>query len=164
MLIAILSDSHEHWSNLNKAIAIANERKAEQLIFGGDLMAPGLGTKELLQFPWMIHCIMGNNDGEQVMITKYLLKSWHAEVYPWSYMELELWWCKIFVTHFERIWQLIAKAGEHDLVVYGHNHLRHLEKNGSTILLNPWAILGNKEEASFAFFDTETREVELVLL
>jgi predicted phosphodiesterase len=58
MLIAIMSDSHEHRDNLNKAVAIVNERKADALIFGGDLMAPGLGTKALLQFEGPIHYIM----------------------------------------------------------------------------------------------------------
>ncbi len=159
-----MSDSHEHRDNLNKAVAIVNERKADALIFGGDLMAPGLGTKALLQFEGPIHYIMWNNDGEKVIITKYLLKSGHAEVYAGSYADIELWGAKIFITHYDVIGRYVAKAQEHDLVVYGHNHLWHHEVFGSTILLNPGAIVGNKEAASFVFFDTETKEVERVVL
>ncbi len=164
MLIAIMSDSHEHRDNLNKAVAIANERKAEHLLFAGDLMAPGFGTAALLKFNGHIHFIAGNNDGEQMIITAKLLRSGHADVYAGSHADLELGGAKIFMTHYDGIGPYVAKAQEHDLVVYGHNHTWHLEKCGDTTLLNPGAILGNKEPASFAFFDTQSKEVEKVIL
>lgn len=50
------------------------------------------------------------------------------------------------------------------MVCYGHNHLRYEERVGKTLLLNPGAIQGNKESASYCVYDTETNSVDFIEL
>ncbi len=50
------------------------------------------------------------------------------------------------------------------MVFFGHTHLWHMEKIKGTILLNPGEIMGKKEPAGWALIDSETREVEQVLI
>jgi predicted phosphodiesterase len=40
MKIAILSDSHDDWGNLEKAVKIANDMSCKLLLFAGDLVSP----------------------------------------------------------------------------------------------------------------------------
>lgn len=70
MKIAIMSDGHEHWDNLRKAITIANQQSCDMLLFAGDLMAPGNGLSALKTFTGPVHMVFGNNDGDKYKLTK----------------------------------------------------------------------------------------------
>jgi putative phosphoesterase len=160
MKIAILSDSHDNWQNLEKAIKIVNKNKCEILLFAGDLITPSALPMILEKFKGREgHLIFGNNEGEKFGYTKLALESKRFTLHGDTY-EGEIDGVKIFMNHYPRIAELAAKSGEFDLVIHGHNHTAKDEKVGNTILLNPGEIKGVKGQASFAVFDTKTKEVK----
>ena len=69
MKIAITSDSHDNWTNLEKAVKAANFSKCEQLLFAGDLISPP-GVAILEKFEGHVKFIWGNNEGERMGITR----------------------------------------------------------------------------------------------
>ena len=157
-----MSDSHEQFANLSKAVEIANEKWCEHLLFAGDLISP-LWVKVLGEFNWPVHFIRWNNEWEKTWFVRKFDVSDHMTLHG-DICELELGWVKFFMNHYPRIGTLVAKSGEFDVVIYGHDHTYHQEMINDTLLVNPWAIMGNKEPASFMIFDTETRKVEKIVL
>lgn len=162
MKIAIMSDSHDRWDLLDKAVESANQENAEVLLFAGDLIAPASGVKFLSGFTGDTHFIFGNNDGDKFKLTSFMLEKGITAHSPNFEGEFE--GKKIFMDHYPRAAEIAAKSGEFDVCIYGHNHLYRLDKVGETILLNPGAILGDKEKSSFAFLDTDSMEVKRVIL
>ena len=69
MKIAIMSDSHDRWDYLEKAIGIAHGKGCELLLFAGDLIAPP-GLAILEKFNNKVKFVWGNNEAEQVGMTR----------------------------------------------------------------------------------------------
>lgn len=159
-----MSDSHDHYENLNKAVEMVNDEGCEILLFAGDLIAPGNGSEALSKFNGPVKMIYGNNDGDPHALNMMFSKYDNLEIVGKEY-EAEVEGVKIFMTHYPRIGQLAAKSGEFDLVIYGHDHTYNEENVGETILLNPGAIHPYKiEYASFVIFDTESKSIEKIVL
>lgn len=162
MKIAILSDAHDHYENLEKAINHANEVGCEVLLFAGDLIAPGSGAKALSRFNGKVHFIFGNNDGEEFGMTKQFA-NYESLSIEGKWFEVELGGRIIFMNHYPRIAEIAAESGIFDLVIFGHDHQRLLKKVDSCLLLNPGALHPyGIEQASFAIYDTDTNEAEII--
>ena len=162
MKIAILSDSHEHRDNLSKAIQLANQSWCEQLLFAGDLMAPGEGTAALKTFAWAVHTVLGNNDGD---VYKLMLKSAGTNItIHWDIYETTIDGVKIVMNHYPQIIWRAAKSWDYDLCIYGHDHLYHEEIVWHTLLVNPGSILWDRDPASFVIYDTQTKSVAKIIL
>lgn len=164
MKLAIISDSHDHYGNLSRAIELANEAGCERMLFAGDLIAPGNGTAVLSTFKGDVHFIYGNNDGEEFGMTKQFAKHEHLSIEGKTF-EAEIDGVKIFMNHYPRIAEIAAHSGLFDLVIYGHDHKYFEEKVGDCVLLNPGAIHPYKIPcASFVIFDTIDRSVNRIEL
>jgi putative phosphoesterase len=161
MKISIMSDSHDRWEILEKAIEISNENNCEYLLFAGDLIAPS-GLAILEKFNGNVKFVWGNNEGEKVGLTRKMDASEKIQLAGDIY-EDEIDGIKIFMNHYPKIVELASKSGDYDLCVYGHDHTYHHSKVRDTVLVNPGAISPYKIEGStFVIFDTETKEVERV--
>lgn len=157
-----MSDSHEHWDNLRAAIAIANKQGCEVLLFAGDLMAPGNGLAALKTFDGPVHMVFWNNDGDIYKLTHN--SQWtnidiHGDIYEDTIDGL-----KVMMNHYPQIVNWAAKSGDYDLCIYGHDHSYHYSTIDNTQLLNPWSILGDKEAAWFVIYNTQSKEVERIIL
>ena len=64
--------------------------------------------------------------------------------------------------HYPHIARPRADSGDYDAVFYGHDHTVHIEHLGQTLLLNPGEVMGRFGKSTFAWYDTETREAEIV--
>jgi len=161
MKISIMSDSHDNWVNLEKAVQISNENSCEYLLFAGDLIAPP--QLEILEkFIGKVKLVWGNNEGERVVLTKMMAASVKIELNG-DIFEGELGGIKIFMNHYPRIAELAAKSKEFDLCIFGHTHEYVESKIENTILVNPGEIQGYKTgTASFVIFDTESKGVEKI--
>lgn len=162
MKIAIMSDSHEHWDNLRKAITIANQQSCDMLLFAGDLMAPGNGLSALKTFTGPVHMVFGNNDGDKYKLTKN--SQWtnitiHGDIYEDTLDGL-----KFVMNHYPNIVGWAAKSGDFDVCIYGHDHNYHYSVIGNTQLINPGCIIGDAEAAGFVIYDTQTKKVEHIIL
>lgn len=153
-----MSDSHENWPMLERAIAKANEKGCEVLLFAGDLIAPP-GIPVLEKFNGPIKFVWGNNEMERVGITRKMDASEKTEMCG-DYFEGEFDGIKVFMNHYPKFVELAAKSGEYNLVIHGHTHEVREEKFGDCLLVNPGEIQGYKtKQSTFMIFDTDTKEI-----
>lgn len=163
MKVAIMSDSHENWRNLNEAIEVANQRGCTELLFAGDLIAPP-GIEVLEKFGGQVYFVWGNNEAEKVGMTRMMDMSANVSLAGEVY-EGELYGVKFFMNHYPRISELAAQSGNFDVCIHGHTHVYREEKIGKTWLLNPGEVQGYRTGvASFMIFDCEKMIVEKVIL
>ncbi len=160
MKLAIMSDAHDNWANLEKAITIAQERGCGAVLFAGDLIAPP-GIEVLKKFAGPVKVVWGNNEGEKLGIVAACQGS--AVELCGDVFEGELGGARIFMNHYPRIVELAATAGEFDLCIFGHTHVYAETKVGECVLLNPGEIQGYRTgQAGFAIWDTEQKSGERV--
>lgn len=164
MKIAILGDSHDHYTNLEKAVTAANEQQCELMLHTGDLGAPKNSIDILQQFTGQIKMILGNNDHEIVGIMRHSFALDNFELIKSSRggdsYEAVVDDVRIFMHHYPRIAELAAESGEFDLCIHGHSHRYREETVGNTLLLNPGSIIGEKEPTSMVIYDTDSRTAE----
>lgn len=162
MKIAILSDIHDQCENLRKALERCHIENADVLLCCGDLCAPFVIEDLGSGFAGPIHIVFGNNDADTFRITKNALKYPHITLHG-EYAELELGGQKIALNHYDNIGRALTKGGTFDVVCFGHNHSLETKLEGNTWLINPGEIYGGRSgKATFVFYDTDTRSVEIV--
>lgn len=165
MLIAVLSDIHDHLPNLRAALArIAVQtddggRPVAALLCCGDLNSPFVVGELAQGFAGPITAVFGNNDGDRFRITANAAGTPNLSI-AGETAGLELEGRRIFVHHFNDVGAIVAGAGQHDLVCYGHNH-EYLLRRGANdaVELNPGAIMGWRPghgdvPPTFALYDT----------
>ncbi|WP_456432887.1 YfcE family phosphodiesterase [Thermosulfuriphilus sp.] len=162
MLVAIISDSHDHIWNMHQAIEEINARGAECLIHCGDLISPFM-IKELAAFSGPKHLILGNNPGDVWLLSKTCARSSQVFLHGW-FANLEIDGLKVAVVHFPEMARGLAATGEYDLVCCGHTHVYNVFSVGKTLVVNPGEILGKEGPPTFALFETQTRKLEKVIL
>jgi putative phosphoesterase len=170
MLIAILSDIHDHLWRLRRALQRIGAADAEALLCCGDLCSPFVVAELARGFArGPIHLVFGNNDGDRYRITTVAGQEGAPRVrVHGESAALELGGKRIFLHHFNDVGALVAAAGEFDLVCYGHNHEWTARRHSSgAIELNPGAIMGwhptrGDIASTFALYDTERHRVEIV--
>lgn len=161
MKIAIITDSHDRWENLEKAVETANKEGCKFLLFAGDLVAPP-GIPILEKFIGEVKFVWGNNEGERMGMTRKMDASEKIELCG-DVFEGKLGDVKVFMSHYPRFAELAAKSGEFDLSIYGHTHDYKKKKIGNCLLLNPGEIQGyTTKKPSFLIFDTKDRKVNKI--
>lgn len=161
MRIAVLSDSHDHIPNLHRAVRLANREGAEILIHCGDLISPFM-LPYLGAFGGQVHLIYGNNAGDQHLISsrcamnpgKIRHHGFHGAIVAGS--------IRIAFNHYPELARELAVSGAYDLVCYGHDHLFHVERRGTCLLLNPGDLLGKEANPAFALLDTDDFSVRRI--
>ena len=162
MLIAILSDSHDHITNMRRAVDAANKAQAQVLIHCGDLISPFMLIR-LEQFHGPVHLIYGNNVGDQHLISsrcqgtnniqhhgitgKIIIDSMH-----------------IGFNHYPDLARAMAEGGKFDIVCCGHNHICSMDEIGDCLLVNPGDLLGKDDPPGFLLLDTKTREAQRIIV
>jgi len=159
MKIALLSDSHDNVSNLEKAIDWLNDHGIKILIHAGDLSAPSLIVKVLApNFRGVSHLVLGNV-GDPTLMPKVAAQFKNIS-YHGKKGHIEVGGKKIAFTHLPQDAETLAKESKYDLVVYGHTHTFETRKENGTTIVNPGSVGGLFSEATFAIYDTETAKVE----
>lgn len=163
MKIAIVSDTHDNWPLLEKAVSLANEHGCEVLLHAGDLISP-YGIALLRKFNGNVHYIFGNNEGEKIGISRQVDASLNIKLHG-NEMDEKFGGVKVFMSHYPNVSNLAYKTGEYDLVVYGHDHKYYVEKKDQTVMVNPGEACGHiTGMATFSIFDSESKEVERIML
>jgi len=163
MKIAIISDTHDNIPNVEKFLAWAESNRIESIIHCGDIAAPAM-VKELfgpsgLEF----HCVYGNvADRESMpqMCERFSNCHLHGDE-----GEVESDGIRIAFCHFPDIAKELAMTGKYHLVFFGHSHKPGMETlpNGCQ-LINPGTLGGIFNKATFAVFDTASKNLELKVL
>jgi len=163
MIIAVISDSHDNICNLRKALDIIKAEHAERIIHCGDFVAPFM-LKELETAEIPVHGVFGNNDGDQHLLTKFSLTTLKNITLHGLIGKADMGGVKICFTHYEEIAGGLCRAGDFDLVCFGHSHTYTQKKVGETILLNPGEIMGKDGFPGFCLVNTNNLEIKRVEL
>lgn len=159
MILAVMSDTHDHIWNLRKALEVIQERGAEVIIHCGDYIAPFM-LKELDQAHIPVHGVFGNNDGDQYLLTKMSLTELSNITLYGLMGELKLADFRVAFTHYRAVAEGLAASGQFDLVCFGHSHEASNEKVGKADLLNPGEVMGKDGSPGFYLVDTSARKYE----
>lgn len=161
MLLGIISDTHEHLENIEKAKKVFAERGASPVIHLGDYCAgPSVrafaGTK--------IIGIYGNNDGDLLRIQGNMQKI--GGDFRGAFCVLEYDGLKIACYHGTEapITEALIDCGKYDIVLSGHTHEMHQETRGKTLALNPGSAHGFGGPATVMVLDTKTKKYEVIEL
>jgi putative phosphoesterase len=162
MDIAIISDSHNNWDNLELAVTIANQDECEALLFAGDLAVPA-GMERLADFAGPVYYIIGNAEDSYKELKNKAAKSdnihYHSEEF-----EGQLGDTSVYMHHYPDEAEAAAESGAYDLCVHGHTHEFRDEEIDGTRVINPGVMQGMRGRVGFAIYDTESDSVEEITL
>lgn len=158
MLVAVLSDIHDNIWNLEKVLP--RLRGAGALIFCGDFCAPFTLKMMAEGFSGPVHCVLGNNDGDVLLLTQVAAQAGNVRLYnPMGEMNLD--GKELAFAHYPQVGAGLAAMGKYAAVFSGHTHEHGSEKVGSTLWLNPGEVMGRFGRPTYAFYDTETGNFSL---
>lgn len=163
MKIALLSDIHENFHNLLRAIQQAKEIGVSEILCLGDLINPGIaGVLARCGLP--VYTIWGNNDGDRVLIMRAAQAAEsQLTLSDKTYDFLERDGRRIFITHYTELARPMAKSGDFDLIGYGHDHQKFYGREGNCHIVNPGEISGHLTgNVTFATYDTADHEVAFI--
>jgi len=160
MLVGVISDTHDDVENTKKAIGIFKNKKVDIVLHLGDYVAPPI--VRLFQGLKLIG-IYGNNDGFKDGLNK-AFKEIEGEL-KGDFAELELDKSNIALYHGteRKISEALAKSGNYDIVLTGHNHIPEIINFGKTLLLNPGSphkLFQHNTKPSVGILDTKTKKFE----
>ncbi|OGY41475.1 MAG: hypothetical protein A2Y82_01055 [Candidatus Buchananbacteria bacterium RBG_13_36_9] len=163
MVIAIISDSHDNWVNVEKTINYLNKQKIRAIIHCGDICAPLTLEAMAKIFKGKINFVKGNVDGDVEGFKKHTAHYKNLKFYGLT-GKLEIDGLEIVFCHLPVVAKKTAQTQKYDFVFYGHTHKPWHEKIGKTTLINPGTVAGLFTKATFAIFDTTTKKTQLILL
>lgn len=172
MRIAILSDIHDHIWHLKATLAFLAQDDVEALICCGDLCSPFIMARLGREFAGEIHLVFGNNDADTWRITQ-IAQEFGERVHIYGELaKFELGGRKFAVNHYPAIARELGAAGNFDVVCFGHNHRREVNRFSTrgheVIMINPGTLMGVRFEAgnpvvvpaTFSVLDMDEDDVE----
>ena len=167
MLIAILSDSHDNLTSVDKALEILRSRNVSYVIHLGDIVSPFTMLK-LLQYPARFVFVLGNNDGDVLTLKELAYKAGaivKQQVHEFSIRDRKLLAIHGFGSKdlTEKIVYSVAQSAHYDIVLYGHTHSLKIERIGKTLIINPGELCGYLTgKRTFVLLDVDTMSYEIV--
>ena len=120
MKIGIISDSHDHRTNIIKAVECFNDENVNRVIHAGDIVSP-FTEREFKNLKSKMTAVFGNNDGE-----KFGLKNiFDIHLPP---LELTLDDKKFIILHEPHSLDSLKKSKNYDVIIYGNLHIPNIEK------------------------------------
>lgn len=172
MKIGILSDTHDNVVAVDEIIDILNAQNIPVAMHAGDLIHPGVVQKFESYYQGTLHFVLGNNDGEKVVITE-LAHSSEKLLCHNREMELELQGKRIYMNHYSHIGEAFSELGKFDLCIGGHDHHQRVIRSDKSVFINPGHTLVNTRihqdypkhlQHTFAIFDLATMQEEVIEL
>jgi putative phosphoesterase len=146
MKIGVISDIHDHITNLEKAIDVLNKKKADLVIFCGDLSSPFV-IEYFRDLKAPVKAVFGNNEGDRVNILEKIKNSkLNIEYAPkqglmWD-LRLEGKRLAVFHGHQQEMTDALVNSNLFDVVLTGHTHHFHIKKLKKTLWVNPGTLSG----------------------
>jgi len=135
MKIGIISDSHDHHKNVDKAVSVFNKHEVEYVFHAGDIVAPFTAKAfEKLEKAQFIS-VYGNNDGE-VLFLEETIKGFGGQIHRYGYKGM-VQGKAIYMTHVQHDVDEIARSQKYDLLIYGHTHKQDVRQQQRTLVVNP---------------------------
>ncbi len=162
MLLGIISDTHDHIENIEKAKRVFEKRGASPVIHLGDYCAgPSVRAMEGMK----VIGICGNNDGDLPRIMGNFQKiggDFRGEFCVLNFDHLNI---ACYHGTVPDIVEALIDCKKYDVVLYGHTHKVRQETRDTTLVLNPGSAHGfDGDPATIALFDTQAKTAEIVEL
>ena len=135
MKIGIISDTHDHHTNVIKAVGIFNEKQVKYVFHAGDIVSPFTAKAFADLRGAKFIAVFGNCDGEKIHL-KETIEGFGGEVHD-SFYNGQIANRKIFMTHRPDVIEEVAASSKYDLVIYGHTHRQDIRTAGKTLVVNP---------------------------
>jgi putative phosphoesterase len=163
MQVAVISDIHENYHNLLKALEMMPALGVDRILCLGDLINAGV-AQVLARSSYPVFYLLGNNDGDITAIFDVARASaGNLQMSHRSYAFLALGKRRIFATHFPELAEPMARSQMFDAVFYGHDHKKTQQWIGDCLVVNPGEISAHKTgQATFALYDSGQNCVEFV--
>lgn len=165
MLVGLISDTHDHLLNVEKAIKKFNEKDVELVLHAGDYVAPFVIPRFKMLKAKMIG-VFGNNDGDRELLKKKFSEHAGWEIRG-SFAEIKVGNVKIAMLHGneEELLNALIENGSFDIVVYGHTHNAEIYRKGETLVVNPGEACGYLTgKSTIALLDIEKLEARIIEL
>lgn len=163
MLVALLSDIHDHTTHLLLALHAAMERGCSHLLFMGDMA--GISTFRTLREEWPhgIDLVFGNNEYDTHTFLR-MAEQWPGTTLHGMQADILLANRHIFFTHLP--WQAMkaAETGLYDAVFYGHTHCPESRQMGTTLLANPGEVCGRQGAPTIGVYDTDSNTIRIITI
>ena len=163
MKIGILSDTHDHMSNIEKAVVVFSKIGVEAVIHAGDFCSPFTLAqfKPLADKGLKMYAVFGNNDGDRALLVR---RGGEFCTFADGSRIVTLDGRTFAVMHYPDLADDLFRSGAYDVVVYGHDHKRRVE-GGARKLLNPGTCAGYlADAATVAVLETSDLGVEILNL
>jgi len=141
-----MSDTHDNVPALRQILNEFRVRDVSTIIHLGDITSP-FTLRELLQYPARIVIILGNNDGDKLLLKELALKA--GAIVKDSIYEFSIGSRKVIAFHgwntkefTKRLAHALALSGFYDLILYGHTHELSIERINNRLVLNPGEVCG----------------------
>ena len=159
MKLGILSDTHEHIENIEKAKALFQERSASPIIHLGDYCA---GPSVRAFAGMKIIGILGNNDGDPLRLQRSFQQI--GGDFRDEFCALEFDGRRIACYHgtVPAITEALILCKNYDVVLYGHTHDVHHETRDGVLVLNPGSAHGFEKAPTVAVLDIAAMEAEIL--
>jgi hypothetical protein len=135
MKIGIISDTHDHHTNVIKAVKIFNEMQVKFVLHAGDIVSPFTAKAFTDLKDAKFIAVFGNCDGEKILL-KSAVEGFGGEIYDNVYNS-QVAGRKIFMIHRPDAIEEVAASSKYDLVIYGHTHRQDIRTVGETLIINP---------------------------
>jgi len=161
MKIAIISDVHDNLVNLEKCLNWCRKEKIQNLICLGDITNAESLNFLAKNFKGKIHLVMGNADNYE---EEEPLKYRNIKLYDRKGGRLEIGDKRIGICHEPYHIKNLFHQAKFDMIFYGHSHKPWESSENGVKLINPGALGGMFQKATFAVWDSAEDELQLKLL
>jgi putative phosphoesterase len=135
--IGVVSDTHNHLSNVRRIVELLNAADVDRVVHTGDItQAKTLDVLAGLRAP--LSGVFGNNDVERVALGAAIAR--HGFAFAESGLEVELAGRRILVVHDPR--ELAGRA-DYDVALHGHTHRLTVERSADRLVFNPGECAGH---------------------
>lgn len=156
----IISDIHDNEVNLKKGIDFAKQKKVEQIICCGDVTNDKTIGILARNFPGTIHLVSGNIK----LFNEEFIKKFNNINYLGQTGVIEIDSVLVGLCHEPYQINDVVEKYAPQIVFYGHTHKPWIEERASIKIVNPGTLGGVFQRASMALWDTDKKDIQLILL
>ncbi len=158
MRIGLLSDTHNHLQNVERAVARFQAEGIHTLLHAGDITGPHV-LRVLAGFDvWVAQGNMDRDTGLGTLAAQLFGSGRMAKAH---YLTLDVQRIALLHGDARSLLELLSRSGGYAYVIYGHTHTPRDEYVGRTRVINPGALGGSGwRPRSYAILDLKTGGLE----
>jgi putative phosphoesterase len=159
MRIAVISDTHSRYADIEAALKLIEARRAELILHCGDIE----DAEAVWLFPGHTHFVFGNCDHERAAIRQAVHGIGGTLHEPFG--RLEVGGVRLAWLHGDdaQLFRQVEQQGGFDYLFHGHTHAAGERQAGATRVINPGAFQRVRVK-TFLVLDTESGETESVVV